>query len=267
MYKYKIGQLAKTMGVSTHLLKHYEKYQIVNPVIDDNTNYRYYELNQCSKIIESKKYRNIGFSIKDTATLMNNSDNKNYNIVLKNHCDTLDMEIKKLLLNKELTMKIYNSSVIADKYLNQWFIEMHPSLYVLKQSNNKEIIYGNTASMNSHNLTDMIPLCNSLILFPLDFIDSYPPKYNWCLSIEENIAQEYNLQLNNLIKIPESKAFTVYLRVAAPYTENRVLIDSALKIFRGYSFTPTKDIFAISIKTTHEEGQEFHYFKVYIPIE
>ena len=90
MAKYKIGQLSKTMGVSTHSIKHYEKFKLVYPCKDDATNYRYYDLSQYARIIDCKKFRNIGVPIKDISLLLNNSSNDDFNNILQHHISDLD---------------------------------------------------------------------------------------------------------------------------------------------------------------------------------
>ena len=52
------------------MIKHYGKYGIIKSEADEQTDYRYFNINQGEKIIESKKYRNLGFTIKELADLI-----------------------------------------------------------------------------------------------------------------------------------------------------------------------------------------------------
>lgn len=110
MAQYKIGQLSKTMGVSTHSIKHYEKFKLVYPCKDDATNYRYYELSQYARLIECKKFRNIGVPIKNISLLLNNSDNDNFSNILNKHILDLSDQINTLVHQKELTESLLNKS-------------------------------------------------------------------------------------------------------------------------------------------------------------
>ena len=101
MENYKIGQLTKTMGVSPHLLKHYEKFDLIIPTKDHETNYRYYDFGQFGRLIQSKKFRNIGFSIKDTSDLVKGIDNTKLNEMLSKHIDSLQVEIENLKLQQK----------------------------------------------------------------------------------------------------------------------------------------------------------------------
>ena len=158
MAKYKIGQLSKTMGVSTHSIKHYEKFRLVYPHKDDATNYRYYDLSQYARIIDCRKFRNIGVPIKDISLLLNNSNNAEFNDIIKTHISDLDSQIETLIRQRDLAKTLYNRSKSCDKYLNEWFIDIIPSIYFLKQSNNTEIIEENHSFIDGINLIDYVPI-------------------------------------------------------------------------------------------------------------
>lgn len=96
MKRYKIGEFAREMGVSQDMIKHYEKYGIIKPEIDEQTNYRYFNINQGEKIIESKKYRNLGFTIKESAELIFDKDFAGITEALKGKRDEMEIEIERM---------------------------------------------------------------------------------------------------------------------------------------------------------------------------
>ena len=269
MSHYKIGQLTKTMGVSSHLLKHYEKFGLIYPHKDEETNYRYYEFRQFGRLIQSKKYRNIGLSIKDTSDIVNSYDNESLNQHIKHHIKTLEQEISQLVIQKELTEQLYRESLQCDENLNQWYIEMMPTYYILKQSNNKELIEENHSIVNNQiNLIDHLPLTESLIYMPQSNLTNSQFTYHWCLGIQEKFSINLGLTLDKrFLTFPQHRAFVTYLKLPTPYTNNQLLIKTIKSLFDHYPFTCCGDLIGILIKTTQEEGKTFHYFKVYVPIE
>lgn len=269
MSYYKIGQLTKTMGVSSHLLKHYEKFGLIYPYKDEETNYRYYDFSQFGRLIQSKKYRNIGLSIKDTSDIVNSYDNTSLNQHIKNHILTLEKEISQLVIQKELTEKLYAESLQCDENLNQWYIEMMPTYYILKQSNNKDLIEENHSIVNDQvNLIDHLPLAESLIYIPKSNLSNHPFTYHWCLGIQEKFSTNLGLTLDKrFVTFPKHRAFVTYLKLPTPYTNNQLLIQAIKSIFDPYPFNACGDLIGILIKRTQEEGKTFHYFKFYIPIE
>ena len=62
--QYKIGEFSKYMGVTPDFLKHYEQYGLIQPNISES-NYRYYNFEKASDVIECVRLRNWGFSLKE----------------------------------------------------------------------------------------------------------------------------------------------------------------------------------------------------------
>lgn len=69
---YKIGDFAKKMGVSSHFLKYYEEEGILRPVVKEN-GYRFYSLYDSSVILECKRLKNMGFSVREVRRLITDS--------------------------------------------------------------------------------------------------------------------------------------------------------------------------------------------------
>ena len=70
--KYKIGDVAKILGISPDLLRYYEKKGVVNPVKNKENDYRYYETRDTNFLIDCLFYKNFGFSIEETSDLVRN---------------------------------------------------------------------------------------------------------------------------------------------------------------------------------------------------
>lgn len=268
MESYKIGQLTKTMGVSSHLLKHYEKFDLIIPIKDHETNYRYYDFGQFGRLIQSKRFRNIGFSIKDTSDLVKGINNKKLNETLSKHIDYLQVEIENLKLQQKLATDLYHSSLVCDERLNQWFIEMMPTRYILMQSDNKRLIEENHSLIGEINLIDHAPITESLLYIPKSNLVTDRFSYHWCLGILETELDFLQLSVDErFIRLDSCRVFTTYLKVQIPYTDNKVLIHAIKEIFTTYPFHCCGDMVAILLKSTCEDEVLYHYFKICIPID
>lgn len=268
MSRYKIGQLTKTMGVSPHLLKHYEKFDLIYPRKDQETNYRYYDFGQFGRLIQSKKYRNLGFSIKDTSDMINGANNETLNRHLNTHINQLVENIAKLQLQKQLTEIIYKESQQCDEYLDQWFIEMMPGYHILKQSNNRELIEVNHSLLDDEiNLIDYVPIVESLLLIPKENLQAPDFHYHWCLGIQDERLDQLAVTLDErFIFVPSHRAFVTYVKLETPYTENQRLILKIKSLFDPYPFTCCDNLLATLIKSSTEGEDQYQYLKVYIPI-
>ena len=71
--KYKIGDVAKILGISPDLLRYYQKKGVVKPTTGENNNYRYYDAWDINFLIDCLWFKNFGFGIEQTAKLVSDS--------------------------------------------------------------------------------------------------------------------------------------------------------------------------------------------------
>ena len=71
--QYKIGDVARILGISTDLLRYYEKKGVVTPTKDKQNDYRYYDTWDINFLIDCLWYKNFGFGIDQVATIVSKS--------------------------------------------------------------------------------------------------------------------------------------------------------------------------------------------------
>ena len=60
---YKIGDIAKVMGVTTEAIRHYERMGLIKPEKDPQTNYRYFTEEQLSQLLYIQRLSQMGISL------------------------------------------------------------------------------------------------------------------------------------------------------------------------------------------------------------
>ncbi|MBO7739573.1 MAG: MerR family transcriptional regulator, partial [Oscillospiraceae bacterium] len=68
--KYKIGDVARILGVSTDILRYYERKGVVTPEKDANNDYRYYDAWHINFLVDCLWFKNYGFSIEQIADMV-----------------------------------------------------------------------------------------------------------------------------------------------------------------------------------------------------
>ncbi len=272
MQKYKIGQLSKSMGVSSHLLKHYEKFDLVYPAKDDSTNYRYYDISQCARIIASKKFRNMGFSLKETANLINGCSIDEIHEMLAVQIDNLDEQLKQLESQKYFAKTYYEQAIEVEKKLDQWFIVPVDSFYYLEQTNNKELIESAEIRSTEVSLLDYVPIVKSMLRIEADSFTFGESIYHWgigywksdehLLPISDAISEELNC-------MESGRTFCTYVKVAIPFMDNNELIRKINEKYQEFAKDKklTREIICIKIKQGFEDEKEYEYFAAYILLD
>jgi len=68
--KYKIGDVARILGISPDLLRYYEKKGVVSPEKDESNDYRYYDSWDINFLLDCLWFKNYGFSIEQIADMV-----------------------------------------------------------------------------------------------------------------------------------------------------------------------------------------------------
>ena len=74
MDRYGITEIAHLLGISTEALRKYEEKGILTSFRNDDTNYREYSASEFSTLLQARAYKQLGFSLKETASLLNDSE-------------------------------------------------------------------------------------------------------------------------------------------------------------------------------------------------
>ena len=65
--RYKIGDVARILGISPDLIRYYEEKGVVSPQKDPYNNYRYYDTWDINFLLDCLWYKNFGFGIDQVA--------------------------------------------------------------------------------------------------------------------------------------------------------------------------------------------------------
>ena len=69
---YKIGEVAKLLGISSETVRYYEREGVIqSQKIDQESGYRYYEALDINALMRVRMYRNYGFTLQEAKEMLN----------------------------------------------------------------------------------------------------------------------------------------------------------------------------------------------------
>jgi len=68
--KYRIGDVARILGISTDIIRYYEKKGVVSPIKDKFNDYRYYDTWDINYLIDCLWFKKFGFGIEEIAGIV-----------------------------------------------------------------------------------------------------------------------------------------------------------------------------------------------------
>ncbi len=261
-----IGELSKFLGVSVHTIKYYEKQGLISSVRDEKSNYRYYDIHVCTDLYECVKYRNMGFSVKDSQILLREADTNKVDDMVKVRLQEVDAQIEELIdIRKNISDYYEEISSINDK-LGQWYIEPMETTYVYYQTDDLEYKTENSIGSSSVDFLRYFPKTKSVLHVPKESLDGGEFKYKWGLSLKEH-EMPTNIDKSLLEKIDFRRVFVTYHKYDVPYTKYfDVVLEGLRKMLKQYNLESKDDAYFFRIKNAHEGDKEVEYFKVCIPI-
>lgn len=72
--KYSIGKMASLLGISAEAIRYYESKEIIQPIRDPDTGYRYYSTWDFHMLLRARYYQKCGFSLEEVAELFRSGD-------------------------------------------------------------------------------------------------------------------------------------------------------------------------------------------------
>jgi DNA-binding transcriptional MerR regulator len=107
---YKIGDVAHILGISTDLIRYYEKKGVVTPIKDKSNDYRYYDTWDINYLIDCLWYKNMGFNIDHIADMVSDFSQGDLLSDISTKADELEKSIahQQLLLQR---IREYRQSV------------------------------------------------------------------------------------------------------------------------------------------------------------
>lgn len=266
---FKIGDFAKNLGVTQDLISYYEEQGVLTPEVDEKNHYRRYSFNQTRQIYEAEKYRNLGFSIKEAALLINNDSTSEIEEAFNSKLIELEERERILRYQIEYVKEQRNLYEMRDTFL---IVEVGPCYFLPHSTfhdfnaNNQEILINWKSKMP---LTKMA----SLVKLPSDPTDiklwSEAPMYHG-LIVKEEIVKEFNLIINEeTIYIPKQRAIVVQQRVAHKnfISSNYELINSLLPLRRPDLGIISGDAIRIFEYFSYDKGEHYSTFVDIIPIQ
>jgi len=130
--KYRIGDVAKMLGITPEAVRYYEEQKIIKPTKSDNSGYRHYSVWDIHALFQARTYRQYGYSLCETAELINTYEINDIINTLSKKADDIDNTILwNIALFKSIgQMKDIITDVIAS--LGKYRIEQRPAMYRLE---------------------------------------------------------------------------------------------------------------------------------------
>nr|WP_300091238.1 MerR family transcriptional regulator [Sedimentibacter sp.] len=276
MKKYRIGELAKEMGVSHEYIKYYEKNNVIQCERDADSKYRYFSFADAGKVADAKKYRNLGFAVKEVKNFIWDNPLDTSLELFKQKKDDLSEEMFKQnerIKYLDYVLKCFPSGQFID---NQWYIIEQDEFYFFPHTKQDSFFLNENDSIRVQKWIEEQPLTSKTLEIPLGddaaFMDY---EYLYGFMAEKDVADMLKLDTDApAVMIEKGRCFLYFFEArttggnyayhvppAVPY------LHKPLAVMKQCGLTPrTSSGYCKVIHRARGEGEGLHYYAFYIPV-
>ena len=139
MASYSIGKVSRLLGLSIEGIRVYEKNGIIHPKREGESEYRKYSYLDITSLLRAKMYRSLGFSLKDTCRLTNESSIDEISKEISQQREILCSEMDYLASKIRFLESLGKSVDELEAGLHEAALRMSPAFYRMEFAKNGEI--------------------------------------------------------------------------------------------------------------------------------
>lgn len=208
MKQYRIGDFARHLGVTTDFLKHYENAGLID-VCQHENGYRYYPFDQAARIIEYRRLRNYGVTLREMEELLSDRAEEVF-ALLDGKVEEMEAAARRLSGIAEEHRRLRAWYERRRERPVDWEIRTVGPVLFLPHSDSQE--FRNDPGIRDilNAWIDLIPVVKSALTVDLSEApsDSAPRPVRWGFAVTEHLLEHHALPVNGTVEcIPAGKAF------------------------------------------------------------
>lgn len=265
---YKIGDVAKILGVSADTLRYYEKRGLIQPVKGSENDYRYYDFWDINLLLACLRLRAFDFSIGQVADILQVQDHHLLDPIFEKREESYRSAIQQLQMLLQCCRQYRADLDRIDRCLDRCEIAVRPE-YVCFLNRYTET-FDNAPELQrlSREWLDMLPFARRYFeIAQADLLSQDSSNYSWGMGLPYQDAQLLGVPLQKPLRhMPACKAIHTIFRAG-----NGEFAPARLRYLTEYAQTqrlnlcgPVSGILLAEVR----EGARFSgYFEAWLPVE
>lgn len=265
--QYKIGDVARILGISTDLLRYYEKKGVVTPTKDKQNDYRYYDAWDINFLIDCLWYKNFGFGIPQIAYMVSDC----YHGDLVSMLEEKQVELKDQIHHQELLLHRISQhleQVNRVKDLEgKCVISKSPE--VLCYLNRYDTYYDNSNEMQklSKQWLSYMPFLQRYFEIPSDPGEKQDHQYAWGYSLAMEYVHEFSVSDAPPVKhLPSAECIHSVFKSSGKDAFTAKHIDYLYDFASQNGYAVAGDARGNLVCSVLNEGALTGYFEVWLPV-
>lgn len=267
--KYKIGDVAKMLGITPEAIRFYETRGIIHPDKDDSSGYRLYDVWDLHMLIRARSYRQFGYSLSETAKMLNEYDTEEF----FSHLDKQEKVIEQdILWNINLLRRIRQTRAIlmeSDNAIGQYRIMRRPAICRIETQDAYAIFSDAKTRSNIKKWVDKVPFVYPCALFGYEDVKNgnKDGTFTFGLGIDAEYEDFLELGGGEVQHFPPVQALYTTIRTDSSevLTTGRLL--PAMEELRKKGLSLSGDVLSRVVLMRKEGDVYVSYHQLWLPID
>ncbi len=265
--RYKIGDVANILGISTDLIRYYEEKGVVSPRKDPHNNYRYYDAWDINFLIDCVWYKNFGFGIDHIAHLLSDSSFDE----LLGELDDKSAELERTIRHQQLLLQRLRRQceIVADirSYMGRCDICYSDDIACYLNRHNGEYTSSPEIQSVSRKWLEYMPFAKRYFEVPLQQLRFGGEDYYWGLSLDYHYIEEFGLTVRAPVKRVKPRLCVHSAFISSGKNEfTPHHIDFMVDYARDHGYTICGPAHGNLVCSVLENDQPTGYFEAWLPI-
>lgn len=136
--RYTISEMATLLGVTTHMLRHYEKLGIIKPEVNEENGYRYFSVIDTRRFILSRRLLSSGIPLEKCAEIMSSMPISDIQTLIDEKIMEQRKQIERMKIILQYLEKTKDAYETLDQRVGKISIENYPRMWRLNLSENEK---------------------------------------------------------------------------------------------------------------------------------
>lgn len=268
--KYKIGDVARLLGVSTDILRYYERKGVVTPEKDEANDYRYYTPWHVNFLTDCLWFKNFGFSIEQIADMVRIPSAAELGSLFELKEDELRATIRRceLLLRRSAEHRAELADM--EKLLYKCEIAQSPEMVRFINRIGDRYIVNSVTQAAAKQWLEVLPFNHRYFeMAGESLLPGREDDYRWGYCLSMDYVRELNFEVRSpMIRLPSRKCIhTVFKNTGGQGGFSPSLLQYTLEYARERGIAVYGPIHGVLLASVLENNVLTGYFEAWIPIE
>lgn len=262
MKRYRIGEIAQLLGLTTQALRFYEQEGVISPKKSENGT-RYFTQAEVIRLLAFKKYRLSEFSLQEIAAHFQQGTLNSLTKQLNNQSEKLIAQ-SEMLLRRAQSIRLFEHNLREAQATQEQIVCMNnPMIYL--QNLTFDQLNAMTGPQRAAFDAFLAAMPETAMFFtsPLDF--SHEPAFRF--GTTPQTAQTWSLPLADTIHIPPAQCVRLYIRTQGhPWDRKHLEVQLDRVQKAGYLLDSSRSLVGQHLASETVDGAIFLYAALYVPI-